>query len=51
VSLLSIDITGANGLTLKQKWANGMFTYLGMATAGLPNMLFPNGPSGGWDRA
>lgn len=42
--LTRMDIRGTQGLTLKEKWANGVETYLGMATANYPNMLFVYGP-------
>jgi cyclohexanone monooxygenase len=39
-----IDIRGANGRTLQDKWAEGPKTYLGLATAGFPNLFFVTGP-------
>lgn len=45
-SLLQIDIRGINNITLTDKWANGAFTNLGMATSGFPNMFFMYGPQG-----
>lgn len=47
--LMQIDIRGTRGQTLKEKWSSGARTYLGLATAGFPNMLFlygPQSPSG-----
>ncbi|MFZ5683363.1 MAG: flavin-containing monooxygenase [Pseudomonadota bacterium] len=47
--LTQIDIHGVGGRTLKEKWAAGVRTYLGMASAGFPNLLFlygPQSPSG-----
>lgn len=47
--LTQIDIHGVEGLTLKEKWAQGARTHLGMASAGFPNLLFlygPQSPSG-----
>jgi len=47
--LTSIDICGTRGQTLKEKWAEGTRTYLGVATAGFPNLLYlygPQSPSG-----
>ncbi len=47
--LTQIDIRGVEGLTLKEKWAQGARTHLGMASAGFPNLLFlygPQSPSG-----
>lgn len=41
-----IDITGKGGISLKEKWAEGadLKTYLGIATAGFPNMFMITGP-------
>ena len=33
-----------NGLALKQKWTEGPRTYLGIMTAGFPNLFFITGP-------
>jgi cation diffusion facilitator CzcD-associated flavoprotein CzcO len=43
-SLLKPEITGRHGLTLKQKWADGPVTQLGVASAGFPNLLIVAGP-------
>jgi cyclohexanone monooxygenase len=43
-ALLGIDIRGRAGLTLKQKWAAGPRTYLGLAVAGFPNLFAITGP-------
>ncbi|HLZ66671.1 MAG TPA: NAD(P)/FAD-dependent oxidoreductase [Aliidongia sp.] len=42
--LTSIDIRGTEGETLREKWAKGVHTHLGMASAGFPNLLFVCGP-------
>jgi cyclohexanone monooxygenase len=42
--LTSIDILGTQGGTLREKWAKGVRTHLGMASAGFPNLLFVYGP-------
>lgn len=42
--LTSIDIKGTTDQSLKQKWQDGTSTYLGMSTAGYPNMFFTYGP-------
>ena len=42
--LLSIDIRGRAGRTLRDKWANGPRTYLGLASEGFPNMFTITGP-------
>lgn len=43
-SLLRIDIRGADGLTLKEKWSAGPRTYLGLQVAGFPNLFTITGP-------
>ncbi|MGK2940694.1 MAG: flavin-containing monooxygenase [Immundisolibacter sp.] len=43
-ALNSIDIRGRDGLALKQAWAGGPQTYLGLASAGFPNMFLITGP-------
>jgi cyclohexanone monooxygenase len=43
-ALNSIDIRGRDGLALKQAWADGPQTYLGLASAGFPNMFLITGP-------
>jgi len=43
-ALNSIDIRGRGGLALKQAWAQGPQTYLGLASAGFPNMFLITGP-------
>lgn len=44
--LFKIDIRGRNGMSLKEKWAEGaqIRTYLGIATSGFPNMFMITGP-------
>ncbi|KAM0334380.1 hypothetical protein ACHAQA_001406 [Verticillium albo-atrum] len=44
--ILAIDIKGENGQSLKDKWAKGTTTHLGMMTSGFPNVLFVYGPQG-----
>jgi cyclohexanone monooxygenase len=39
-----IAITGRNGLTLAEKWQAGPRTYLGVASAGFPNLFIIAGP-------
>jgi cation diffusion facilitator CzcD-associated flavoprotein CzcO len=41
-----IDIRGAGGQRLREKWADGPRTYLGLQVAGFPNMLMLAGPQG-----
>jgi cation diffusion facilitator CzcD-associated flavoprotein CzcO len=37
--LTRIDIRGEGGRTIKEKWANGFRTYLGIQIAGFPNLF------------
>lgn len=39
-----IDLRGANGLRLKDKWKAGPQTYLGVLVEGFPNMMMVMGP-------
>jgi cyclohexanone monooxygenase len=39
-----IAITGRNGLTLAEKWRAGPRAYLGLASAGFPNLFMITGP-------
>ena len=43
-ALTSIDIRGTDGQSLGDKWSGGPRTYLGIMTAGFPNMFFTTGP-------
>jgi cyclohexanone monooxygenase len=43
-AVLNIDIRNRDGLTLAQKWTAGPRTYLGLMTAGLPNLFLITGP-------
>ena len=43
-ALLKIDIRGRSGTSLRQKWVEGPRTYLGVATAGFPNLFTITGP-------
>ena len=38
-SITRIDIRGENGVSIKDKWANGPQTLLGLQTAGFPNFF------------
>ncbi|THU96065.1 FAD dependent oxidoreductase [Dendrothele bispora CBS 962.96] len=42
--IIQIDIRGLDGTSIKDKWANGVYTHLGMTTANFPNMFFLYGP-------
>jgi cation diffusion facilitator CzcD-associated flavoprotein CzcO/acetyl esterase/lipase len=43
-AIVGVDITGRDGLTLKEKWADGPVTYLGLMTSGFPNLFMITGP-------
>ena len=43
-ALLGIDITGKDGVTLREKWRDGPGTYLGLAVSGFPNLFTVTGP-------
>src|SRR3954447_15411076 len=42
--LVAVDVTGRDGVTLKEKWADGPSTYLGLTTVGFPNFFAITGP-------
>jgi cyclohexanone monooxygenase len=42
--ILSMDIRHSSGATLRDKWVGGPRTYLGIATAGFPNLFMITGP-------
>ncbi|MDP9438658.1 MAG: NAD(P)/FAD-dependent oxidoreductase [Actinomycetota bacterium] len=39
-----IDIRGRGGKLMREKWAEGPKTYLGLTSAGFPNLFFITGP-------
>jgi cation diffusion facilitator CzcD-associated flavoprotein CzcO/acetyl esterase/lipase len=43
-SLVAVDVTGRDGVTLREKWADGPSTYLGLTTVGFPNFFTITGP-------
>jgi len=43
-TLTNIDIVGRNGLVLRDKWARGIRTNLGISVNGFPNLLLSLGP-------
>ncbi len=45
--LTRIDIRGEGGQSLKDKWADGPSTYLGIQSAGFPNLITLVGPHNG----
>jgi cyclohexanone monooxygenase len=42
--LTRIDIRGRGGVSLKESWANGAHTHLGIASVGFPNLFTITGP-------
>ncbi len=43
-ALTRMGIRGRHGLTLADYWADGPKTFLGVQSAGFPNLFFPGGP-------
>jgi cation diffusion facilitator CzcD-associated flavoprotein CzcO len=43
-ALLRMGIRGRDSLALEDHWAGGPTTFLGIQTAGFPNLFFPGGP-------
>ena len=43
-ALRAIDIRGRKGVGLREKWATGARSYLGLAVAGFPNLFTITGP-------
>jgi cyclohexanone monooxygenase len=43
-ALARIDIRGRNGCALRDQWADGPRTYLGLQIAGFPNLFMVSGP-------
>ena len=43
-ALLSMDIRGVGGLSLREKWAGGAGTYMGLVASGFPNLFMITGP-------
>lgn len=43
-ALNKIDIRGRNNISLKDKWSSGPRTYLGLTSAGFPNLFMISGP-------
>jgi cation diffusion facilitator CzcD-associated flavoprotein CzcO/acetyl esterase/lipase len=42
--LVSVDVTGTDGVTLADKWEHGPASYLGLMTTGFPNFFMITGP-------
>ncbi|WP_181783453.1 flavin-containing monooxygenase [Pseudonocardia pini] len=43
-ALLAVDVTGRDGRRLRDEWAHGPRTYLGLGVAGFPNLFTITGP-------
>ena len=43
-AMARMGIVGRDGLALTEHWADGPTTFLGVSTAGFPNLFFPGGP-------
>ena len=43
-AILAVDLRGCDGITLREKWAAGAVTYLGLMTRGFPNLFMITGP-------
>ena len=43
-TLMAIDIVGRDGQTIKERWAHGPETYLGLTVDGFPNLFMISGP-------
>jgi cation diffusion facilitator CzcD-associated flavoprotein CzcO len=46
-ALSRMGITGRGGRALTEHWKDGATTFLGIASAGFPNLFYPGGPHGG----
>lgn len=44
-ALFALGIVGRNGVRLQDRWAHGPRTYLGIASAGFPNLFTITGPT------
>ena len=43
-AIVAVDITGRDGVTLRDKWEHGPLTYLGLMSVGFPNLFLITGP-------
>lgn len=43
-AVLRIDVRGLNGRPMREHWADGVRTHLGMMVSGFPNLFLLNGP-------
>ncbi|MCC2656109.1 MAG: putative flavoprotein involved in transport [Panacagrimonas sp.] len=46
-ALLNMGIVGRDGVKLTDRWAQGPRTYLGISSAGFPNLFYITGPTSG----
>lgn len=46
-ALLNMGIVGRDGVKLGDRWAQGPRTYLGISSAGFPNLFYVTGPTSG----
>ncbi|KAF9068549.1 FAD dependent oxidoreductase [Rhodocollybia butyracea] len=42
--ITQIDIRGVDGTSIEEKWKDGIYTHLGFASSGFPNLFFVFGP-------
>jgi cation diffusion facilitator CzcD-associated flavoprotein CzcO len=45
-AMMAIDVVGRGGRSLKEKWAEGARSYLGLAMEGFPNLFIVGGANG-----
>ncbi|MEL6686661.1 MAG: NAD(P)/FAD-dependent oxidoreductase [Pseudomonadota bacterium] len=43
--LMQVDVTGEEGLSIRDRWADGAEAYLGVMTSGFPNFFMLYGPN------
>jgi cation diffusion facilitator CzcD-associated flavoprotein CzcO len=43
-AMVRMGVVGRDGVALTDHWAEGPTTFLGVQTAGFPNLFFPGGP-------
>jgi cation diffusion facilitator CzcD-associated flavoprotein CzcO len=43
--LAAVEVTGSNGVNIKDAWEDGPQAYLGMSTTGFPNLFMLYGPN------
>jgi cation diffusion facilitator CzcD-associated flavoprotein CzcO len=45
-AMLAVDLKGREGRSLREKWAGGAHSYLGLMMEGFPNLFIMSGPNG-----